>query len=86
MRHYAEFGREIRRRFGTPLAETTGEGETVELKLPRSQKIDHVICMEDIKQGERVREYVVEGSVKSGAWTKLCDGISNRPTPTSFSS
>jgi alpha-L-fucosidase len=76
LRHYAEFGREIRRRFGTPLAETTGEGEVVELKLPRLQRVDHFVCMEDIRQGERVREYVVEGLVKSGAWTKLCDGIS----------
>ena len=55
LRHYAEFGREIRRRFETPLGETSGEGEGVELKLPRIQRVDHVVCMEDIKRGERVR-------------------------------
>ena len=55
MRHYAEFGREIRRRFETPLGETSGEGEVVELKLPRIQRVHHVVCMEDIKRGERVR-------------------------------
>ncbi len=55
LRHYAEFGREIRRRFETPLGETSGEGEVVELKLPRIQRVDHVVCMEDIKRGERVR-------------------------------
>jgi len=29
-----------------------------------------------LKQGERVREYVVEGLGEGGAWTKLCEGIS----------
>jgi hypothetical protein len=52
---YAKFGRAIRRRFETPLGETSGEGEGVELKLPRIQRVDHVVCMEDIKRGERVR-------------------------------
>ena len=27
----------------------------VELKLPRIQRVDHVVCIEDIKRGERVR-------------------------------
>ena len=76
LRHYAEFGREIRRRFETPLAETSGEGEVVELKLPRLHKIDHVVCMEDITRGERVRAYEIDGLEVGGAWTKLCDGIS----------
>ena len=43
LRHYAEFGREIRRRFEMPLGETSGEGEVVELKLPRIQRVDHVV-------------------------------------------
>src|SRR5271157_5092334 len=76
LRHYAEFGREIRRRFDSPLAETSGEGDVVELKLPHPQKIDHMVCMEDIAQGERVRAYEIDGLEVGGAWTKLCDGIS----------
>src|SRR5208337_596700 len=31
------------------------EGEGIELKLPRIQRVGHVVCMEDIKRGERVR-------------------------------
>ena len=69
----AEFGAEIRRRFGRSLAETSGQGETVELELPRPTRIDHVVTMEDIVQGERVRQYVIEGLV-GGQWTTLCKG------------
>jgi alpha-L-fucosidase len=74
--HYANFGKEIRRRFATPVAETKGEGETVELVLRKPAKIDHVIVMEDIKHGERVRAYEIEGLVPGNKWQKLCDGIS----------
>ena len=70
----AELGSEIRRRFGTPIAETEGTGEVVELALPVPSRVDHVIIMEDIREGERVREYVVEGLVPGGAWQRLCDG------------
>jgi alpha-L-fucosidase len=69
----AEFGAEVRRRFGRSLAETRGEGETVELKLDRPARIDHAITMEEIAQGERVRQYVVEG-FSGGRWVALCEG------------
>jgi len=69
----AEFGAEIKRRLGSSIAETTGRGNQVELKLPRPTKIDHVVIMEDITQGERIREYVVEGQV-DGKWQKLSSG------------
>lgn len=71
-----ELGNEIRRRFGTPLAETKGNGSTVKLSLHRPSVIDHVIIMEDIAQGERIRKYIVEGLVEGGKWQKLCEGIS----------
>lgn len=75
MRRFKEFGDEIRRRFATPLAQTSGEGETVELKLGKPAKINHVIVMEKITEGERIREYVVEGFT-GGAWKALCQGQS----------
>lgn len=74
--HYANFGEEIRRRFGTPVAEAQGEGDTVELAFARPEAVDHVMIMEDVAQGERVRAYEVEGLVAGGAWQKLCDGVS----------
>jgi len=70
-----EFGAEIRRRFGRSIAETSGKGELVELDLGRTARIDHVITMENIAEGERVREYVIEG-LASGQWKELCRGSS----------
>ncbi len=74
--HYGNFGKEIRRRFEKPVAETKGKGDTVELKLAKPAKIDHVVVMEDVAHGERVRAYEVEGLVPGNKWQKLCDGTS----------
>jgi alpha-L-fucosidase len=72
----AELGKEIRRRFERPVAQTKGHGQEIELKLPKPQKINHVVMMEEIAHGERVREYVVEGQVPGNSWRELCRGIS----------
>ena len=74
MQRYAELGREIRQRFANPVGETAGQGDVVELALPTPSRIDHVILMEDITEGERVREYVVEGLLPGGSWQLLCAG------------
>lgn len=73
---YAELGREIRRRFAKPVAQTDGRGAVLALDLPSPARVDHVIVMEDIRQGERIRKYVVEGLVGGDAWQPLCEGIS----------
>ena len=75
VRRAEEFGAEIRRRFGKSIAETSGRGELVELDLGRPTRIDHVVTMENILGGERVREYVVEG-LADGQWQELCRGSS----------
>jgi alpha-L-fucosidase len=69
----AEFGAEIRRRFGRSLAEIRGSGDVVTLDLGKPTLIDHVVSMEDIAQGERVRKYVIEG-LCGGQWQRLCEG------------
>jgi len=76
LRRYAEFGKEIRRRFGSPLALTAGAGAEVELVLSKPQAVNQVVVMEDIARGERVRAYEIEGLAPGGAWTTLCDGQS----------
>jgi alpha-L-fucosidase len=68
-----EWGDEIRRRFARPIAQASGEGNTLVLDLESSQRINHAILMEDIAQGERVREYVLEGLV-DGNWIRLSAG------------
>lgn len=70
----AEFGKEVQRRFGKPVAETPGSGNLIELKLPQPQRINHMVAMEDIAKGERVREYTLEGLVPGGTWQPLCKG------------
>ena len=76
LKHYADFGREIQKRVGTAIAETSGDGSELTLELPQPAKIDHVVIMEDIIHGERVRAYTVEGLVGAGEWKTICDGIS----------
>jgi alpha-L-fucosidase len=72
----AEFGSEIRRRFSKPPAQTKGPGKTIELGLKRPARFNHVVIMEDIARGERVREYAVEALVAGNKSQKICDGIS----------
>lgn len=68
-----EFGDEIRRRFGQPVGQTSGEGTELLLKLEHTQPVNHVIIMEDIAHGERVREYVLE-AYSQGEWKELVRG------------
>ncbi len=72
----AEFGAEIQRRYGKPVAETKGEGETLELQLSKPAQLDAVMIMEDIARGERVREYIIEGRAPGGEWVQLGTGQS----------
>jgi alpha-L-fucosidase len=72
-RRGAEFGAEIRRRLGTPRAETLAMSAEVVLDVPGTAPIDHIVTMENIALGERVRSYVVEGMV-NGAWQPLAAG------------
>lgn len=74
MKRSAEFGAEIKRRFKIPLVQTSGEGETILIKCPSPIKIDHLILMEDISFGERVREYIIEGQVND-EWVQLVHGV-----------
>ena len=76
MRRYAEFGKEIQRRFSAPVATTAGKGATLELMLKKPQAVNRVAVMEDIAFGERVRAYEIEGLTPGGTWVKLCDGMS----------
>ncbi|HRO45746.1 alpha-L-fucosidase [Agriterribacter sp.] len=70
-----EWGNEIRRRFSNPLAKTSGKGNRITLQLYGTKKINHIIIQEDIRQGERIREYRVEAFIKN-KWKTICDGQS----------
>lgn len=68
-----EFGDEIRRRFGQPVGQTNGEGSELLLTLAHLQPLNHVVIMEDIIHGERIREYVLE-AYSEGEWRELLRG------------
>lgn len=70
-----EFGDEIRRRFSKPIAQTSERGKEINLNLPGSSILNHVVIQEDIAKGERIRKYIVEGLI-NGKWEKICDGES----------
>jgi len=73
---YEAFGREIERRFSRPVAEVKDRrGSTVEVDLRQPTLINHAVIMEDYREGERIREYVVEG-FRDGQWRELTKGTS----------
>jgi alpha-L-fucosidase len=74
LERYREFGQEIRRRFDTPLASTSGKGALIELDLGDSRELNHVSIMEDLSHGERILEYALECLAADGTWQRLCSG------------
>ena len=69
-----EFGAWLEKTFGgKPLAETSGKGNELTLEVSGTTPVTQIILQEDIKDGERVREYVVEAEV-AGEWKQLCAG------------
>lgn len=68
-----EFAQEIERRYGAPIVSSQGKGKVVIAQPSSPVLADAVSLMEDIRQGERVRKYVVEGLV-DGSWQTLAEG------------
>jgi alpha-L-fucosidase len=55
------------------VASISGAGKIVNLKLPELQTVNQVVLMEDITQGERVREFIIEGKTTDG-WQEIFEG------------
>lgn len=70
-----EFGMEIKKRFASALASASGKGINHLMNLKAYKKIDHLVLMEDIAQGERIREFKIEGKTKNG-WQLISKGSS----------
>ncbi len=70
------FGDAVRQRFASPIAETRGEGEVLVLSLPAPGEVNHLVLMEDIVKGHRVRAYVIEGLLPDDLWVELARGSS----------
>ncbi len=65
-----EWGIEIQRRFGHPVAEAHFD---TQVKLVGTRKINAIVLQEDIQFGERIRAYQVDGKIK-GRWKMLAEG------------
>jgi len=72
---FKKFGDLIKNRFDHPAAETAGTGCEFEIKFDAPAAVNHVILMEDISAGERVREYAVEAEI-NGINKTICKGFS----------
>ncbi len=73
---YKEFGNEIDRRFDKPIKELKNkEGYVHTINFDQPTLINHIVTMEDFKNGERIREYSIEGLI-DGNWKELVNGVS----------
>ena len=70
---YRALGAEIKRRFDKPIARTQGRGKEHIIDLKAPVTVNHIIVMEDYTQGERIRQYVVEGW-DGRQWNSLTGG------------
>ena len=68
-----EFGDEIKRRYGTPLASVSGVGNVFRLNFKPAVTINAAVISENITKGERVRSYQIEGKI-NGKWRILSSG------------
>lgn len=71
-----EFGREIQRRYSTPLKETSGLGKQLNISLDFPTEVDRVVIQEDITKGERVLSYEIKGLTADNVWVTLSNGVS----------
>ena len=72
---YREFGEAIGRIYENKKGETAGTGRTLEMRFDRPTAVNHFITMEDIRYGQLVRAYEIDGLI-DGRWRRLVDGIS----------
>lgn len=70
-----DFGNAVQKLFGTPLKSVSGQGKQLDLKLPHEQEVRQCVIQEEIRLGERVRQYKVEAKVH-GKWQVVCEGES----------
>ena len=74
---YKSFGEEIAARFDRPLKRTSGKSEIIEISFPELTEINHTVLQEKLSKGQRVVEYVIEGSTDKGrTWKALYGGSS----------
>lgn len=62
--------------FNQGIAETSGNGNVLELKLPEASSVGHVLIMEELREGQKVLAYTIEERRKDGSWAVVAEGQS----------
>lgn len=68
-----EWADEIQKYFGNPIASASGEKDIIEINLKKPEKINCIILQEDIRNGERVRNYEIEAFINNN-WIAVGKG------------
>jgi alpha-L-fucosidase len=75
MKRIEELGTKIRNRYASPLKSVSGEGTEFVIELDGKCEVDRVVIQENIKNGERILAYTIEG-LQQGTWIPLAKGSS----------
>jgi alpha-L-fucosidase len=75
VKRLAEFGNALKEQFSNKLGQTQGKGVEFVIDFGTSKKVNRAVISEDIKAGERVRKYLLEG-YRAGEWEKIETGES----------
>ena len=76
VKRYAEFGKEIKKRFDYPIKKTSGNTQELILDLGKPTVVNHCILQEQLEKGQRVTSYKIEGLDKNNKWILLSKGTS----------
>ena len=68
-----EMGDEIRRRFAKPVAQTQASGLSATLRFAAPRKVDHLVTMEELGQGQKIARYRIDACV-DGNWRTVAEG------------
>lgn len=68
-----ELGKEIENRLSNPVASISGKGKIINLSFSEMKTVTQMVLMENVTQGERVRELIIEGKTADG-WQKIFNG------------
>ena len=68
-----EYGKEINKQYASPYKQPSGKGFKLTINFDNPTSIDRVVIQEDIKKGERVLDYTLEGKI-NGKWINLTNG------------
>ena len=68
------FSDALKKRYSTPISQTSGNGDKLTMTLPTPVRTDRMILQENIRRGERVLAWHVEGIQPNGTVVQLCNG------------